>query len=279
MKKFFTLLLVTFIILIGLTACSEDDDDDNSTGPVTILAYNLDQFLPLDNVMNLFTDGDQETILEDAIDALNLFSIHVLASDGWSWRNRGVRDLKWDEFAGGYLIPEDDGRIYIEAFASQGVSTYNVKFAQDVQVFRTFELVKPDGTEALYQLSAMTTQQIENYDGTMEDAIKLTDFYPATEITAIDSVMFTAADGYSVNYTEEEFNAGYWLTESQKTIFPGLDLPGSKKKFKLLQTLTIYGEQQSVEEPFVCNFSEAPEYEFTFPEDLEGYDSIVWEGK
>lgn len=276
MKKLLSILIIVMITMFVVTGCSENDSD--STGPVEILAYSLDQFIPADNLMNLFHDDDQDAILEDGIEIRNLFSIHVVASDGWSWRSRGMRDLKWDEFASGYLIPEDEGKIYIDAFASQGVNTYNVKYAQDVDVYRTFELVKPDDTNALYQLSSMTTEQVENYDGAMEDAIKLTDFIPA-EITTVDSVMFTAADGYAKTYSTDEFNAGYWLKDSAKTIFPGLDLPGSKKKFKFLKTITVYGDQDAVEDPFVSNFSDTPDYDMVFPEDLSDFDSIVWEGK
>ncbi len=277
MKKLLTIFIAVLIAMLALTACSENDDD-SSTGPVEILAYNLDQFIPMDILVPLFTEEGQEDIEEDGIEIRGLFSINVIAEDGWSWRSRGMRDLKWEEFATGYLIPDNDGKIYIDAFASQGINTYNVKYAQDVDVYRTVELIKPDETEGQYQLSAMPTEQVENYDAVMEDAIKLTSFIPA-EITAVDSVMFTAADGWAQTYTAEEFNGGYWLVDSQKTIFPGLDLPGSKKKFKLLRTLKVWGQQDTVDEPFVSNYSETPDYDFQFPEDLSDYDSIVWEGK
>lgn len=275
MKKVLTILITVLIGLFAFTACSENDDN-NTTGPVDILAYNLDQFAPMENLLTQFTDGDQEDILEDSIDIHNLFSILVTASDGWSWRGRGMRDLLWNEFSTGYIIPENQGKLWIEAFANQGINTYNVKYAQTVDFFRTFELIKPDETEALYQLSSMDTEQIENYDSTMETAIKLTQFIP-TEITAIDSILLKACDGYAQTYSTEEFNVGYWLIESQKTIFPGLDLPGNKKKFKLLKSIKVYGNQDTVDEPFISNFSDIPDYSFDFPENMSDYESIVWE--
>ncbi|MBN2460687.1 MAG: hypothetical protein JXB60_03685 [Candidatus Cloacimonetes bacterium] len=276
MKKIISAIMLLSFSLLLFTGCSEKDSD-SSTGPGQILAYLLEQFLVLDDVLNLFHADDQQDILDDEIPVLNLFTIHVTASDGWSWRNQGRRDLKWSEFKAGYLIPEDEGRIYYEEFTNQGINAYNVKWAETVEVFRAFELIKPDNTIAIYELNGMDTEMVNNYDEIQEEAIKLTEFIPDDEITAIDSVYFIGADGYQKTYTPEEFEAGYWLLTSQRTIFPGLNLPGSKKKFKFLQQIKIFGDMEEQDDPFECNFSVDPDYQFDFPEDLEGYDSIIWE--
>jgi len=274
MKKNISFILLISFVLAMLSGCSEKD---SPTGPEDILAYILEQFLLVDDVINLFPADDQQDIMDDQIQIRNLFSLHVTGADGWSWRNQGRRDLNWTEFKSGYLIPEDEGRIYFEEFVNQGINTYNVKWAETLQVFRAFELIKPDQSIAIYELSVMDTEMVTNYDEVEEEAVKLTEFIPGEEITEIDSVYFIGADGYQQTYTPEEFEAGYWLLESQRTIFTGLDLPGYKKKFKFLQQIQVFGEQDIPADPFVCNFSEEPDHEFDFPEDLSDFDSMVWE--
>jgi hypothetical protein len=276
MKRFFSILLTLSIAILMLTGCSEKDSD-NPNGIEELWAYSLDQFFPVEDIISLFNDSDQEDILEDNIEIRSLFSILVSAEDGWNWQTRGVRDLLWEEFAAGYLIPDDEGRVYFGSFSDQGINTYNVKYAEVVDVYRAFQLVKPDGTIAVYELNSMDSEMITNHDDEQEAAIKFSDFIPE-EITKIDSVEFVAADGYQKTYSIEELNDGYWLMNSGKTIFPGFpDMPGSKKKFNFLKQIIVHGNLEVVEEPAFGNYADESDFQFTLPDNLTDYDYIIWE--
>jgi len=276
MKQLFIVLAAMIFTLFSVIGCSEKDSG-NSTGPDELKAYKLDQFFQMEDLMNLFTADDQDDIIENSIEIRSLFSMLVTAEDGWNWRNRGVRDLKWDEFANGYLIPEDDGKVYFGSFVDLGVNTYNVKYADIIDIYRVFQLVKPDETIALYELNGMNTELVTNHNDVDEAAIKFSDFIP-DEITLIDSVIFLAVDGYQKSYSADEFNDGYWLSNSQQSIFPGFpDMPNSKKKFKLLQQIIIFGEMNSVEEPTFGNHADESDHQFAFPENFDDLDYIIWE--
>jgi len=271
LKQVIIFFLIVITVLIGLIGCSEKDN--SSTTPSKIFAYNLEQFVSVDSIIVLINENDQA---ED-VPFRNMFSIHVLASDGWSWRSKGLRDLSWKEFQKGYIIPEDKGRLYFTDYVNQGVNTYNVKYAQTIDIFRAIEVVKPNGNSAIYELNALNTESINNYDGQTEMAIKLQNLIPENEITSIDSIQFIAADEYSKTYSPEEFNDCYWLFETQRTIFPNFpDMPNSKKKFKFLQMIIVFGTQQDIEEPFVCNFSENPDLTFEFPDNYDDFVHIIW---
>jgi len=275
-KRFFLILAVVVLTILIFSGCSEKDNN-NPNDVDESYAYNLGQFLSADDFLNLFSEECQEDILEDNIDVRTLFSALVSDEGGWNWHTRNIRDLTWEEFAEGYLIPDNEGRVYFENYSAQGINTYNVKYAETVDIYRAFQLVKPDETIAVYNLNGLDTELVDNHDDVQEAAIDLSAIVP-DEITAIDSVVFQAADGYQKTYTPEEFVDGYWLINSQKTIFPSFpDMSGSKKKFKFLEKIIIFGDLEMVDEPAFGNYADESDLQFAFPEDLSEFDYIIWE--
>lgn len=271
MKKIMLIGLILVISLLLVMGCSDDDDDDVIE---TIYAYGLEQFVPVDALSDLIVHED-----DDNEEWRDLFYFWPTASDGFSARNKGYDDLDWQNWLQGYYIPELDNRVYFPQFEEMNIGAYNVKYMQDIYVFRGIRSVITDTLSVVYELNAMDTQQIENYDGEMEDAIALADFIPP-HFTAIDSVAFVAVDGWEKTYTPEEINDGYWLVNSQKTIFPGFpEMSGSKKKFKWLKTIMIYGAWEE-QEDFVNEYlapAAAADWNFSFPEDLSDFTNIPWE--
>ncbi|MCF7911520.1 MAG: hypothetical protein K9M99_03250 [Candidatus Cloacimonetes bacterium] len=272
MKKIILLgLLVAFILLF--TACSEDDNNDNLVEPEIIYAYSLDQFVPAEIFADQIIHDD-----DDDYDWRNLFYFWSVADDGYSPRPAGYDDLNWNDMAQGVYIPLDKNRIRFPQYDSLGVGAYNVKWINTVHVYRGVRTNINDTLSVVFEFNGMDVVQVENYDGGMENAIPLADFIPE-HVTVLDSVTFTAIDGYQQTYYPEEIEAGYWLIDSQKTIFPGLDLPGSKKKFKFLQSTQIFGAYEEIEEyinPAMADENSA-DWSFSFPEDLTGYIGEVWE--
>ena len=272
MKKLILLgLMVAFVLLF--TACSEDDNDDNGVEPDIHYAYSLDQFVPAEVFANQIIHDE-----EDDFNWRNLYYFWALGSDDFSPRMHGYDDLDWNNLQQGYYIPGLDNRLNFPQFAELNIGAYNVKKMGNVHVYRGVRININDTLNVVFEFNGMPMEQIENYDGEMENAIALANFIPE-HVTALDSISFTAIDDYTKMYYPEEIEAGYWLMNSQKTIFPGLDLPGSKKKFKFLMSMQVYGTYQQLEEyinPAMAD-ENSTNWSFDFPEDLSNYIGVVWE--
>jgi hypothetical protein len=217
---------------------------------------------------------------EDTLDWRELFYFWPMATDGFSSRTRGYDDLSWQDFVQGFYIPEDNNKVFFPQFEALNIGAYNVKFMDKVYVSRGIRSIINDTLSVVFELNAMTTEMIENYDDVMEAAIPLTSFMPE-HVTAMDSVAFIAMDGYSKTYTPDQFSDGYWLVDSQKTIFPteGDNMSGSLKKFKLIQSMEFFGQWQNIEEfenPAWAG-TEDTDWYFSFPEDLSDYEGTIWE--
>ena len=275
MKRIMLFMFLATITLMMFTACS--DDDNNNVEPETFYGYTLDQFVPMDAISDLIVHNE-----DDTLDWRELFYFWPVATDGYSARMNSEKydDLDWQNFAQGYYVPENDNKVLFRQFEEFHIGAYNVKFMDKVYVSRGVRSIINDTLSVVFELNAMTTEMIENYDAEMEAAITLTSFMPE-HVTAMDSVSFIAIDGYKKTYTPAQFSDGYWLVDSQKTIFPieGANMTGSLKKFKLLKSMQFFGDWQNVDEyenPAWADADEADWY-FSFPEDLSDYIGTVLE--
>lgn len=270
MKKIMLGLLVVFVLMF--TACSDDDDDSNSTEPEVVYAYSLDQFVPENMLADMVAHDD-----DDVENWNELFHFWPLATDGFNPRSRGYDDMNWTDWEQGYYIPDLDNRIKFPHMDSLGIGAFNVKYMDMVYVYRAINAVVNDTLSILCEINHMPMEQVENYDGVMENAIKLSNFVPE-QIAALDSVDFIAVDGWSQTYYPDEVADGYWLVDSEKTIFPNLDLPGMKKKFKWIKSMEFYGQFQDVADFVNENLGSDTEanWSFSFPEDMSSYECIEW---
>ncbi|MCF7920310.1 MAG: hypothetical protein K9N06_10410 [Candidatus Cloacimonetes bacterium] len=273
MKKIMLFVFLAIVTLMMVISCSENDNNNNI--PDIIYAYALEQFVPMDALSDLIVHDEGDTT-----EFRDLFYFWPLATDGFSARTRGYDDLDWQNWVQGYYIPEIDNKVFFPQFEPLNIGAYNVKYLDMVYVSRGVRSIINDTLSVVYELNAMETQQVENYDLVMEDAIPLNSFVPP-HVTVIDSVVFTAVDGYTKTYTPVQFADGYWLVSSQKTIFPteGANMSGSLKKFKLLKSMEFFGQWQNVEDfenPAWAGTDEA-DWSFSFPVDLSAFEGIVWE--
>jgi len=273
MKRIMLFMFLATITLMMFTACS-DDDNNNNVEPETYYGYTLDQFVPMEAISDLIVHNEGDTL-----DWRELFYFWPTATD-FSPRMHGYDDLDWQDFQQGYYIPENNNKVVFPQFAALNIGAYNVKNMDKVYVSRGVRSIINDTLSVVFELNAMTTEMRDNYDGEMEAAIPLTSFMPE-HVTAMDSVSFIAIDGYTKTYTPAQFKDGYWLVDTQKTIFPneGANMSGSLKKFKLLKSMEFFGTWQNVDEyvnPAWANAEEADWY-FSFPEDLSDYEGTVLE--
>jgi hypothetical protein len=271
MKKSLLYLLFTVIFLL-VSACSENDTG-NSTEPEITYAYALDQFVPYLAVQDLVIHDPA-----DSIDCRYLLYFLPVATDGFSPRSHSYDDMDYANFAQGFYIPFLNNRLKFPQFEAIGINAYNVKFMDKVYVFRGIKSIINDTLSVLYELNSMDSQMVENYEGIPESAIPLSSFVPE-HVTELDSVAFYAVDDYMKIYYPEEIAAGFWLIETQRTIFPGLDLPNSKKKFKWLKSLEFFGSYQEIpdfENAYLAAETQA-DWSFAFPDDLSDYIGEPWD--
>jgi hypothetical protein len=121
---------------------------------------------------------------------------------------------------------------------------YNVKEAGHIFVVRKFDVETPD-TSLFYELDGMPVVQVLNFEDQLEDALSLADF--VTGVAQDPSAMsynIVAVDGYgpSSDMTWEEFQTGYWLLETEKTIFTDPALDSGPYKLKALERIEVKSE-------------------------------------
>lgn len=263
MKKLIYLLVI--LLLLAFTACSEKDNPSE----VKILGYKLDQFINPDTV-RIHIDPQAEADLEYR----SLFAYEIVSStDGFSPRQSAYAgyDLPWKTFSQGYYVPNDDHRTW---FPGMGLpSAFKVRNAGLFRLYRKVDVDAGNRGSKLIELRGLSTYTVDNWSGTAEDAIKLSDLLQG--IAAYDSVAFVAVDGYSKNYQPEHINDGYYLLNSEVTTFPNFNstLPGNMKKFKKLAKINVYGATSAQNFDFALAPQEKADLTFTIPSDLSGFES------
>lgn len=262
MKKVLFLLLVLAALLIG--ACSENDDPTD----VNIYGYKLHQFIDKAAVNALVEDD-----APDSLDYRDLFSYEIVGSDDWSPRqsvNAGY-DLEWNTFKDGYLVPSDEGKTWFPNADLPGA--FKVKNTDRFRLYRKVD-VNIGRSGYTVELKKLDIHQVNNWDGTLEPAIKLSDLVPGT--AAADTIWLVAHDGYSKPYTQEQFLDGYYLLNSEVTTFPTFndDMTGAFKKFKRLAEINApQGTATQADFTYAPNTNKC--LEFTVPGDLSGYDKEI----
>ncbi|MDD2650393.1 MAG: hypothetical protein PHF36_04570 [Candidatus Cloacimonetes bacterium] len=271
MKKH--LLVIFAILMLLFTACSEKDDK-NPTGPTDPIVGNPPAMaLTADYVFEVphsvddidaaeFVDipyGDGTTralpltyfITKELTDEIinnnrddetqGLFAYHLKSTDGMTSRKNGDPDMFWADFKEGYLLPDESHRSFFESDAIENV--FNVKFLGQIELFRSVQVVKPNGELVLFEMNALETEEIADYYDEMDQGIKLKDFITEYITDQPQNYIYklVANDGYDVAYTWELIEDGYWLKNAMTTIFPtfGEDMTGAQKKFKKLMQIKL----------------------------------------
>ena len=267
MKKLWLLLLLGLFILF--TACSEKDDD-NPTGPsnqpqppamatIADTAFTISTNVPAEWLATItYSDQqvqaaslahyvdksvtDQLTTISDttgAIDSRTLYAYQLISTDGFTPRNKHYNDLYWTDITAGYLLPSVDFRTY---FPSTSIPTaFDVKNIATIKAYRVFNVVSPTDT-VMFELNSLTATTHLNYSNAEEKAYKLQDLITnyVTATPANYKYRLIAVDGYSKEYTWEQIQQGYWLTQSNKTIFDVEGMENSAKKFKHIKAIELF---------------------------------------
>jgi hypothetical protein len=246
------------VVLAGSVACS----DQSPTGPNTDDAFLMVYFegdstrVELADLLWFDVDGQTAVSLEALVDtamipmyedkdeilydARALYGYRIVGEDGFSASQRGYLDNTWEQMTLGYILTGTRNVIFPKT-AIDLPGAYNVKATRRVYVERKFDVVAAD-TTAFYRLADMPVVQVENFEAELEDAIALSAFVSALVADpAAHTYHITAIDGYGTAdaMSWAQLQTGYWLLESQRTLFTEPTFTSGRYRLRMLERINV----------------------------------------
>ena len=177
----------------------------------------------------------------NAYDSRTLFAYQIVADDGYSASGtKGYPDNVWSHMQLGHILTTTRLVVFPDDKIDLA-GAYNVKTARHIYVHRKLDLEKPDST-MFVELRSIATTQITNFDGNLENAIPLKDVV----LLFVDSPQSYSYNlrtldnfGPTTNLTWSQFETGFWLMNTQQTIFSDTSLVGGRYKLKVLEKIQI----------------------------------------
>lgn len=209
-------------------------DDLDSIEVEGLTAVHLDELVDT-TLVPMYEDNDE--VLHDA---RFLYAYRIVGDDGFSASARDYPDNTWDQMPLGYILADTRDVVFPDDVIDLP-GAYNVKETRHVRLLRKFDVVAAD-TTAFYELADMPVVQVENFEAQLEDAIALSEF--VSELIAdpaAHSYHITALDGYGTidPMTWTQLQTGYWLLETQRTIFTDPELTSGRYKLKVLERIDV----------------------------------------
>lgn len=254
-------LFAVFSLLLLIVGCSKEennpvtpDDSDKyfmvhfDGDSLKVVFKNLPKF-DADGVeaiqLNYFIDTslihpfiDKDTVSHDS---RSLYSYQIEGDDGFSAsESKGYPNNIWDHLFLGHVITSNRQVIFPDNKIDLP-GAYNVKSSRRIYMHRKFDLDFTDST-LFVELRKIIPVQVTNSNGDPEQAIPLRDI-----------VMYAIGGDASYNYnirsldnfgpekdmTWEQFQTGYWLLSSEKTMFTDTSLVGGRYKLKVLEKILV----------------------------------------
>jgi hypothetical protein len=251
-------LLLTFIILIF--GCAKDDDNpitpDDSDKYMWVHFKGDSTKILFENLTKFTADGEEVIQLSSfidtslihpfydknnvAYDSRLLYCYQIVGDDGFCASSKGYPNNVWEHLQLGHILASDR-RVIFPDDKIDLAGAYNVKATSHIYVYRKFDLAFTDSTLCV-ELRNITPVQVTNPDNNLEEAILLKDVV-AYMVTAPSSFQYNILSlddfGPSQDMTWDQFQTGYWLLSSEKTMFADTSLSGSKYKVKVLEKILL----------------------------------------
>jgi hypothetical protein len=173
-------------------------------------------------------------------DARPLYSYQIVGDDGFCASNKGYCNNILEHLQLGFVLTSDRKVIFPDEQIDLP-GAYNIKSASHIYIHRKFDLDFTDST-LFVELKNVTPVQVTNSNGDLEDAIQLRDIVIYAiggdggynyNIRSLDDF------GPTEDMTWEQFQTGYWLLTSQKTMFTDTSLAGGSYKLKVLEKILL----------------------------------------
>ncbi len=249
-----------FLSTILLIGCSKESK--NPIEPVQEVSYLWIHFandstkIEFDNLPKIDADGEEAIQLSSFIDttiipifrdkdnnpydARVLYAYKIVGDDGFSASKKGYPDNIWDHLKLGHILTQTRQVVFPDDKIDLA-GAYNVKQARHIYIFQKFDVDTPD-TTAFVELQNLTSVTVTNPDGIIEKAIQLKDFiliFIATPEIYHYNMLTLDNFGPTSDMTWDQFQTGYWLLTSQKTMFTGPDLDSGRYKLKVLEKILV----------------------------------------
>jgi hypothetical protein len=253
--------LIIFILLLIIFGCTKEesnpvtpDDSDKyfmvyfKSDSVKVLFKDLPKF-NADNEeafqLNYFIDTslippfiDKDTVSHDA---RSLYSYQIVGDDGFSASgSRGYPNNIWAHLFLGHVINSSRQVIFPDNKIDLP-GAYNVKTSRRIYTHRKFDLDFTDSVH-IVDLDKLTPVQILNPDNELEQAIALKDVVTAMiSNPGIYNYNILSLDNFgpTADMTWDQFQTGYWLLSSEKTMFTDTTLVGGRYNLKVLEKILI----------------------------------------
>lgn len=173
-------------------------------------------------------------------EARKLYSYQIAGDDGFSASVKGYLNNIWEHLTLGHILTATRQVVFPDDKIDLA-GAYNVKTAHHIYIHRKFDVTTPD-TTTFIELRTLTPVSVINLDGQNEDALPLNDFIPTLVATPENQQynLRTLDDfGPSTDLTWDQFQTGYWLLTSEKTMFTDPALNTSKYKLKVLEKILV----------------------------------------
>jgi len=258
--SFHTYFFISILLLIVLSCSKEEnnpvtpDDSDKyfmvyfNDDSVKVTFTNLPKF-DADGEeaiqLNYFIDTslihpfiDKDTVSHDS---RSLYSYQIEGDDGFSASgSRGYANNIWDHLFLGHVITSSR-QVFFPDNKIDLPGAYNVKTSRRIYIHRKFDLDFTDSVH-IVDLDKLTPVQILNPDNELEEAIPLQDVVTAMVTNpGIYNYNILSLDNFgpTADMTWAQFQTGYWLLSSEKTMFTDTTLVGGRYKLKVLEKILV----------------------------------------
>jgi hypothetical protein len=173
-------------------------------------------------------------------DARLLYTYQVIGEDGFSASDKGYPNNIWSEIDLGYILTASRKVVFPDDKIDLP-NAYNVKNTRYIKIYRKFD-IDSLGVIKFSELRDFAAEQVTNYDDQLENAVPLKSvIMQAVSNPENFSYNLRSLDDYGpdTDMTWTEFQTGYWLLESKRTIFSDTTLTGSKYKLKVLEKILV----------------------------------------
>jgi hypothetical protein len=254
------LLLVSLFFVVLFLGCAKEDDDNPVVTPeaVTLWIYqgNDSTEVAAEGLPTIDVEGQEAIHLSEFIsttlippyvdedvsyDLRPLYCYEIQGEDGFSAHaNRGYANNIWTQLTQGYVVLSTGRAVFPTELGLPGA--YNVSDAARILVYRKFDLETPDST-CFVEFYKIESVEVTNHDGNPEQALPLCAFVDSAGFATPENYTYNMRSvddfGPSVSMTWEQLQTGYWLLESEKTLFTDPTLTGGRYKVKYLQKITL----------------------------------------
>ncbi len=176
-----------------------------------------------------------------AHDTRCLYTYRLIGEDGFNPHDdRGYEDNLWAHLDVGYYLVDDDRCV----FPDENIDlpgAFNIKSPRIIRVLRKIDIVTDKAT-VIRAIEELPVVQIQNLEGQAESAVALWQCITAPHVSdpAARRYRLRTVDGYSPpSLTWDQLQTGYWLLNTQRTIFTAPELNQGKYKVFALEAIDV----------------------------------------